>query len=206
MADFSNLPGLTAHERLSPAHRKPTAEYLQETTDYKTAAVLALVVPDNDGDANLLLIQRSSGGGDVHAGQISFPGGKCEEGEKVLETALRETLEEIGVESQLIRVHGPLSALYIPPSRFLVYPFIASVISKPAYVLNTDEVNAVLEIPLHHFFQKETIQTGEFGSARGYQVKAPYYLWESTRIWGATAMMISEVVMVLSSEKKEDFV
>lgn len=194
--DFSNLPGNLAHQQLAPAHRKPAADYLKETTDYKVAAVLAMIVPDQYEEACLVLIQRS-GGQDVHAGQISFPGGKCEPGETLMETAVRETLEEVGISGDKIKIHGALTTLYIPPSRFLVHPYLASLEVMPDYLINTEEVARVLEIPLRYFLQNDSIQTSQFGSARGYQISAPYYEWESLKIWGATAMMISEITALL---------
>lgn len=194
--DFSNLPGHTAHQRLAPDHRKPAMEYLRETNDYRTAAVLALVAPDDEGKACLVLIQRTGGSG-VHADQVSFPGGKQEAGEELVDTAIREAMEEIGVNPKEIQIFGPLSPLYIPPSKFLVYPFLATVASKQDYLISEQEVVRVLEIPIAHFLMTDNLKEGVFSSARGYHVHAPYYHWEELKIWGATAMMISEIADLL---------
>ncbi len=195
-SDFSDLPGDAAHQLLSPAHRKPASAYLKESTDYRLAAVLALIVPAEDDTAQLVLMERT-GGESVHASQVSFPGGKVEPGESLKDAALREAEEEIGIQRQQVDVITELSALFIPPSRFLVHPFLAAMHERPDYVISENEVRRVVEIPLAHFLRPDVLDSGLFGSARGYTVNAPFYKWEDLKIWGATAMMISEIIALI---------
>jgi 8-oxo-dGTP pyrophosphatase MutT (NUDIX family) len=187
------LPGEVAHARLSPPNRKPASTYLEYAKDYKVAAVMALIYPDAQNDPCILLMERTGGAG-VHAGQISFPGGKQEEGESLEQTALRETQEELGFDPSLIQVAGPLSPLYIPPSNFLVQPFLGFMNEMPSLKPNEAEVKGVIKAPLHQFFDESNMEVGEFFSSGGYKVRSPYFKVEHHRIWGATAMMLSEIV------------
>jgi 8-oxo-dGTP pyrophosphatase MutT (NUDIX family) len=194
----SDLPGIDAHRVMAPDHRKPASEYLKEVKSYKTGCVMALIFPSESGEAILVLMERTGVEGDVHAHQVSFPGGKHEEeDEGFLMTALREVYEEVGVPTADINVLGALSELYIPPSNFLVYPFVGYMEKRPEYSLSIDEVKNILEVPLSFFLEEENKKETTFSSARGYSVKAPYYDYSGIKIWGATAMMIAELVACL---------
>ena len=120
-----------------------------------------------------------------------------EEEETPEQTALRETEEEIGVDRSKIKLFGGLSPLFIPPSGFLVHPFVGTIEELPQYTTSPQEVKQVLQIPVQHFLDDDAVQHGVFGSARGYEVKAPFYQWGELKIWGATAMMISEISALL---------
>jgi 8-oxo-dGTP pyrophosphatase MutT (NUDIX family) len=191
----NGLPGEYAHKKLSPQHRLPASAYLEKETNYRIACVMALLFPDDEtGEARLILMERT-GGEDAHAGQISFPGGKIEPEDKSnLHTALRETREEIGVISESINILGALSSLYIPPSKFLVFPFLGVLKNIPEFTISEMEVSRIISPFLREFSNPENIKSGEFISARGYVVNAPYYEVEGVKIWGATAMMISELI------------
>jgi 8-oxo-dGTP pyrophosphatase MutT (NUDIX family) len=126
-----------------------------------------------------------------HAGQISFPGGRREDGESLQATALREAREEIGVEAENLMLLGELSHLYIPPSDFEVHPFVAWHHGRPRFVPQESEVAEILEVPLGHLLDPATRQE-ETWELHGYQVHVPFYMVESHKVWGATAMMISE--------------
>jgi 8-oxo-dGTP pyrophosphatase MutT (NUDIX family) len=196
----NDLPGIDAHRMMAPDHRKPASEYLKEVKSYKTGCVMALLFPSETGEATLVLMERTGVEGDVHAHQVSFPGGKVEEGDEgFLMTALREVHEEVGVSSAEINVLGALTELYIPPSNFLVYPFVGYVSKRPDYNLSVDEVKNILEVPLSFFLASENKKETTFSSARGYSVKAPYYDYSGIKIWGATAMMIAELVALIES-------
>jgi 8-oxo-dGTP pyrophosphatase MutT (NUDIX family) len=196
----NDLPGANAHRVMAPGHRKPASEYLKEVNSYKTGCVMALLFPSETGEATLVLMERTGAEGDVHSHQVSFPGGKVDEGDEgYLMTALREVHEEVGVSSAEINVLGALTELYIPPSNFLVFPFVGYVTQRPEYNLSVDEVKNILEVPLSFFLQQENRKEDTFSSARGYEVKAPYYDYSGVKIWGATAMMIAELVALIEN-------
>lgn len=187
------LPGDNAHQLLAPMHRKPATDYLKERSDYKVAAVMAAFVPLKEGDdAGIMLIERT-GGKDVHASQISFPGGKQEYGEELSFTAKREMEEEVGVDKESINLLFPLTPLFIPPSNFLVHPYLGYLHSLPPLKLSEAEVKRVHLFSVSEFLNPENVFEGTFGSARGYEVNAPFYKIGEVVIWGATAMMLSEI-------------
>lgn len=195
------LPGELAHIKLAPQHRKPASDYLSQVKNYKTGCVVSLIVKNNNKEWCLLLMERVSHEKDVHANQISFPGGKHEDGDaSYFETALRELQEELGVPPEVVNLISPLSELYIPPSNFLVKPFLCFSKEQLTYNPNKAEVRSFMEIPLSFFIDESNIIHGGFKSARGYDINAPFYEYNSHKIWGATAMMIAEIVDLLKEE------
>lgn len=194
----NDLPGVTAHAKMSPAHRRVNPEFLIPSASYKTAAVLALLFPDKeDGAPRIVLIERAHGL-DVHARQISFPGGKQEAQEELSETALRETFEEIGILSSQVQIIGPLTSLFIPPSNFKVFPFLGILDDDPVFKINPTEVNRVLTPFLTHFLKLENVTSASVSSSLG-SVNAPCYLVDEAMIWGATAMMMSEIIEIVKA-------
>lgn len=194
--DSVELPGISAHVRMAPVNRKITFPDADLSASARFAAVLALIVPGEQGDAAFVLIERT-GGNSVHASQFSFPGGKQEPDEELFMTALRETEEEIGVLKGQIELIAELTQLYIPPSNFLVTPYLGVVREKPEYRVNAQEVQAIYEIPVRELLMSSAVKEGVFNTSSGQQVTAPFYEWKSVRIWGATAMMISEVIELI---------
>lgn len=158
---------------------------------------MVLLVPGAaNPPAKVILMERTSGP-DVHAGQISFPGGKQEHDETLLDTALRETEEELGLRASAVTVIGPMTSLFIPASNFFVQPFLGFLPEVPEMAPSAAEVNRVLMPDLHLFSSGMEIQEGIFHSSKGFSVQAPYFRVEGVRIWGATAMMIAEMAALL---------
>jgi len=189
------LPGFRAQQHLAPVSRSSTTiEYLQQNPDFKTACVVLLIYPVNDLSM-LVLMERSDFGN--HGGQIALPGGKKEQEESYVNAALRETFEEIGVLITEQDVLTPLTEIYIPPSNFLVHPFVASLPVRPEFIINKTEVKRIIEIPLHAFNDKGVIRNGTFSNSRGIKTPAPFYAVSGIEIWGATAMIISEFSSML---------
>lgn len=167
--------------------------------DARPSAVLGLLFPKEE-ILNLLLIQRTSDGR-AHSGQISFPGGKQDHTDADLKaTALREMQEEVGIGSGSVDIIGALTPLYIPVSNFHVYPFLAYAPEQQAYNINKAEVASILEVPIHDLLHPErktmtdVISPAMPGTIRN--VKA-YRLTNDIIIWGATAMIISELETIL---------
>lgn len=127
-----------------------------------------------------------------HAGQISFPGGRREAGESLQTTAFREAFEEVGVLPTELALLGRLSSLYIPPSDYEVYPFVAWYKNgRPVFTPQEREVAEILEVPLSHLLDPAT-RLEEPWEIRGFQLNVPFYLVSGHKVWGATAMMLSE--------------
>lgn len=194
------LPGQGAHEKMAPMHRKSLSESELFNTGYRTAAVLALLVPDPiNSIPRIVLIERSEGPVS-HSGQISFPGGKREGDEDLLVTALREANEELGIQANQVSLLGGLTSLYIPPSNFLVHPFLGYMNEIPEFILSEAEVKRVLLLPLSSFLDQGNVSIEVFKSSNGSTVEAPTYRIDDVIIWGATAMMMAEISSLIRGE------
>jgi len=143
-----------------------------------------------NGRTHLVLTRRRDNL-NSHAGQISFPGGRREEGESLKTTAVREAQEELSVNPSALNHLGRLACLYIPPSDYEVHPFVAWHDGRPEFVPQVDEVAEILEVPLAHLVDPATYRE-EMWEIRGFQVEVPYFLVDGHKVWGATAMMLSE--------------
>jgi 8-oxo-dGTP pyrophosphatase MutT (NUDIX family) len=189
------LPGHSAQVLMAPGNRKSTLEYLQEFPSYKPSSVMAVLFPDKDA-TRMLLIERAERN-DLHSGQISFPGGRREmDDASLLDTAFREMYEEVGISPDKVKVLGQLSDLYIPVSNFLVHPFVAYSTGIPSVRINHDEVKQVL-LPEIDCFLSEMLLRDKFPGKSSGLIDAPYYSFGEHKIWGATAMVISELAYIL---------
>lgn len=191
------LPGWRAQNQFQPElsfgrHQGPAAH------DTRPAAVLVLLYPRQDS-WHLPLILRPAHMLD-HAGQVSLPGGVIEPGESSPQAALREYAEELGVESRDVQLLGPLSELYLFASGFHVTPWVGAVEDMPCWNPNPHEVQRVLEIPLAHLLDPASRETME-RQMRGIHYRAPCFAWQGERIWGATSMILSELLAVLAELK-----
>jgi len=191
------LPGHIAHQTALPPDRKASDIKALEGRETKKAAVLILI-ENNHNQAEVVFILRSTYNG-AHSGQISFPGGKREKSDAdYLETALRETEEEIGIDRAAIEVMGALSPIYIPPSNFLVYPFVAishNVLEKKA---EEKEVAGIYNIVLEQLFANDTLKDTNIDHSSGQVYKVPAFNIEGLKIWGATAMILAELKHVVA--------
>lgn len=188
------LPGPASQLKMAPMGRKmnPRPDTIQ-----KRGAVMAIFYPGKD-QAELLLTKRQSYQG-VHADQISFPGGKVELfDENELAAALRETMEEIGIVSDEIRVLGALSPLYIPVSNFLVQPFLGIMHQKPVFKLSQREVKEIVPFEFSNLYDEEVLSEKDISTGMGI-LKVPCYQIKEHFIWGATAMIMSEIADLLKS-------
>ena len=188
----NRLPGLTAQLKMAPITRLIELERERTVVEPRKSAVLILFYPDKR-NIKLILIKRAIDQ-TVHSGQISFPGGKFEKDDKHLkQTALRETEEEVGINPEQVSIIGALSKLYIPPSNFDVYPFIGFLQKKPQLNGN-HEVQHILEVDFDELRKPETCIEKAIFHRTGKEVMVPSYAIQNEIIWGATAMMLSELI------------
>ena len=187
-----NLPGFTAQQIMMPEFR----EHNFNISGLQPASVLFCLVK-RQSEYVFPLIRRSEHDKDVHSRQISLPGGKSEPEESLENTALREAEEEIGLIQNKIDIIGQLSPLPIPISGFLVYPFVATYNDLPDYRLQNTEVDEVFEVPIKHLidkrFQKEMTRSNG---------RIPYFQFNDKIVWGATAMILSEMAGILLERYK----
>lgn len=221
------LPGLAAQMRMAPNPRPGTERIFDPNLNCRRAGVLVLLYPGRseafhrdsdvrdiggfDGlacaptgsgrDASPLqiVLTRRTDSLDNHRGQISFPGGSFDPGEDAVCAALREAWEELGIDPAKLDVLGDLSPLYIPPSGFCIYPVVAHSPARPDFVPNTGEVAEVLEVPLAHLLDPAT-RGEEMWMIRGEDTWVPFYRVGHHKVWGATAMVLCELLSLLSQE------
>jgi 8-oxo-dGTP pyrophosphatase MutT (NUDIX family) len=194
-----NLPGEVAHNIMVPQGRLEITKKINfDEIKPKNAGVMMLFYP-KEGVTHLVLIVRNSYKG-VHSSQIAFPGGKYEKEDINLEqTALRETHEEIGVHSDKIQVLKAFTNLYIPPSNFMVYPFLGICMEELSFYPDPTEVADIIELPLTVFLSDSIIINTEMTTSYAKSIAVPAFKIEEHIVWGATAMMLSELKIVLNS-------
>lgn len=187
------LPATSAHLKMAPVERIEMLKELNiESKNPKKAAVLMLLYPKFE-EVHLVLIIRTTYPG-VHSSQIAFPGGKVEENDISLAmTALRETQEEIGVDSTKIDIVKPFSEVYIPPSNFLVFPFLGISQSELIFSIQEDEVAGIIELSLKDFLDDNNIVMRKLTTSYANEIDVPAFLVKEHIVWGATAMMMNEL-------------
>ncbi|MCF7811950.1 CoA pyrophosphatase [bacterium] len=178
------LPGSPAQNIMSPEGRN-----LLHFTHKFSAAVMIALYRENE-QWRFPLIKRAEDDF-AHSGQIGLPGGKMEPGETIIETALRETEEEIGIKPEFIKVIGQLTELQIPVSSFLVHPVVGVMNCKPEWILECKEVDEVFTVSLDDVCNPDLVKSEMRRFKRG-PVKVPYFRLYGHKVWGATAMILSE--------------
>ncbi len=179
---------LAAQRRMAP-YPRPLRRSSRRPGDARRASVLILLFPAENG-LSFVLTRRSTNPHDVHSGQISLPGGSQEPGETAVQTALREAQEEIGFAGP-VQVLGELACLYIPPSDFEVRPVVAYAAQHPRWVVDVVEVAEVLECPVIWLLD-DAAKVTEDWTIQGQTVRVPWYRVQGHKVWGATAIILSE--------------
>lgn len=192
------LPGDGAHREVMSYIRETARDVRLQRTDYREGAVLMLLYPHHDELHTCLIVRPDYDG--VHSGQMAFPGGKREEEDHDLSmTALREAFEEVGIQPEAVEVVGSLSEIYIPPSNYLVRPFLGVSAYRPDFVLDPREVAGIVEVPLYHFMDESAIQERSVRVRQGVELVVPAFDVQGNTVWGATAMMLAEFRAVMKS-------
>lgn len=192
------LPGEMAQFKMSPPYRESLLKMNEQVIKKsKKAAVMALFYPNINNETHVVLIKRKSYKG-VHSAQFAFPGGKAEISDMTLmDTALRETEEEIGVPKHSVKVVKALTELYIPPSNFTVFPYVGTTVNTPTFIKQDSEVEAIVEVSLQHFLNDAVVSTTTVQTSYNIEVEVPAFYLNGNVVWGATAMMLSEIKELL---------
>ena len=191
----SILPGLEAQLTMAPITRREELNRMKQPGKPKDSAVLVLFYPTNN-NPKLVLMKRPEDN-TVHSGQISFPGGRVEEeDESYVDTALREAQEELNIDPKYVTIVGALSKLHIPPSNYDVYPIVAYAKERPDFKGN-DEVDKILEVELSQLLDPKTKTSKTIFHRLGKLVDVPCYYIQGEIIWGATAMMLGELLAIV---------
>jgi len=196
------LPGLEAHLVMAPKPRvgwRPAAI----PDDARAAAALVLLYPGNDGSSAVVLTVRAP---DLvhHGGQVSLPGGAVEPGESIEGAALRESAEEVGLDGREVAVLGRLSPLHIPVSGFVLHPVVGTLAAPPAFHPDPREVARLVCAPLAQLCDPRTVRVRvRLHEGREYEV--PYFAIDGEQVWGATAMVLGELVWIFTKRGHSPF-
>ncbi|WP_340106066.1 NUDIX hydrolase [Rhodohalobacter sp. 8-1] len=188
-----SLPGKNAHNRMLPEPAGDSPEIPQDSIDSSghPSGVLVPIFPDDSGDPSVILTLRT----DTirHAGQISFPGGRSDSGETIIETALRETREEIGISESKIEVAGTLSPFYLYRTHNRITPVVGVLEEEPDMRRHEAEVAEIITVKLDVLLSQNYLKREKWELAQStYWV--PYWNFHRVPLWGATAMMMSELL------------
>lgn len=191
------LPAIDAHLLLAPPERADLMRNLDMSKfSPRKAAVMILLYPRNQ-QTNLALILRNEYKG-VHSSQIAFPGGKVEISDSSLEAAaLRETHEEIGIAPSQINVVRPFTEIFIPPSNFMVHPFLGYSDDELIFHPDSAEVAGMIEFPLQNLLESDTLVNAMMATSYSENISVPAFKIGDHLVWGATAMIMSELSEVL---------
>ena len=192
---LKGLPGIDTQWQMASSDRFVKNFPRTPGNDARIAAVLILFYPV-DGSIHTVLMQRPDYDG-VHGGQISFPGGKKEPGDKdVIQTALREANEETGIDPEKVSIIGSLTPLFIPVSNMIVTPVTAWMDKKPLFNWQSDEVVFLIDADLKRLLDPSIVKTKPF-YIRGEMLDVKYFDYEDHTIWGATAMILHELLIII---------
>lgn len=191
----AGLPGEHAQYRMASMARPRMKEALSMAAQQRQSAVLLYLFPQQ-GDWRIVLMKRPDYDG-THSGQMSIPGGCLEPGESHRQAALREFEEETGIGVGSHQLLGSLSKLFIPPSNFLVKPFVAYGTDRPCFDPDPVEVEQIIELAVSTLMSDVTVKRGKACLSSGVWVETPYFDVEGHMVWGATAMILSEFKEIL---------
>lgn len=198
VSKLSEIPlgGLEAQFELAPKFRQKYTQEFIEARNAKKAAVLALFYPNINGETCFLLTLRANYNG-VHASQISFPGGKFDNSDDSLEnTALREAHEEVGIYPYDVIIFKQMTDVFIPPSNFMVTPFLGLLDYTPILTKN-EEVEENIEVSLQDLLDESAFTSTTVTTSYAQNIPVPCFNLSNFMVWGATAMMLNEIKVLL---------
>lgn len=193
------LPGIVAQFEMAHAAREKLLPNSADMGTYRPSAVLIVVYPNEMREPVFLLIERVKYNGH-HSGQIALPGGKSDLSDIDLEaTAMREFFEETG-SNATPEIIGKLTPIYIPVSKFIVHPFVAVLKSRPEFMISEREVKQLIEWPLKEFLSTLTIKQTIVEPMPGFRINTPYFDVNGKILWGATAMIMNELKVIINAK------
>ena len=190
------LPGTKSHLNLAP-HPRHGWRPGYVPSEARTAAGLVLLYPSSNTPYILLTVRAVDL--EKHPGQVSFPGGSIKDTETIPQAALREASEETGLCPEEVRVLGFLSSLHVAVSDFALHPVVGISDTRPTFNVQTNEVGRILEVPLSDLLNPNMLRRGEFWH-RHEQIRVPYFELCEERVWGATAMILAELIEMIGRD------
>ena len=202
----SQLPGESAHIPMLPVGRKVSSEVRKNAIKPRISAVALHIVIEETNDISIIFIERAEYGG-THSGQIAFPGGKVEANDiDLLHTARRESEEEVGISISEGKFIGKLTPVYIPVSNYDVYPFVILHEKFPVLSIDEREVNSFIIASLHSLAKPDAIHYKELAILKDNKLaKVPGFYIEDKWLWGASALIINELVAVYKITRGQEF-
>ena len=188
------LPGLQAQLRFMPTPPRTGWKPGEFPSDARIAAGLLLLYPGEHGPSIALTVRAS--GLRRHPGQISLPGGATDPGETLVQAALREAHEEIGVDPAAVRILGELTPVHVLVSGFTLHPIVGITHHRPTFAPAAREVEAVLEVSVADLQDASRIRHGT-RTREGMAIEYPYFDLLGHQVWGATAMILGEFICLL---------
>jgi 8-oxo-dGTP pyrophosphatase MutT (NUDIX family) len=191
------LPGWDAQKEMSPPARKSIDDYKALINQQTKKSAVSLILTEQNNEKQFVLIKKTGNSG-RHSGQFGLPGGKVENTDSTLwHTAVRETEEEVGIKLTENNLLGNLSEMFIPPTNYLVYPYISYLNKIKEIKLQQEEIEEIYFIPIEQLLDDKIVIEMEFYSSYSNTVICPCYNFNGLNVWGATAMMLSEFKSVL---------
>jgi 8-oxo-dGTP pyrophosphatase MutT (NUDIX family) len=183
-----DLPGEESHQKMRVIYDQSIELPFSKKNSTQAAILILLYLADNE---IYFFLTKRTDELKHHKGQISLPGGTQEGNEKLIDTALRETQEEIGINKTSISIIGTITPLFVPVTGFMIYPFIGYSLNKLDPKPDPVEVATIFSVNISDLLNKEN-RTTEQRNIRGYDVQVPYFKLNDYQVWGATSMILSE--------------
>ena len=184
----NDLPGEESHQKMRVIYDQSIELPFSKINSIPAAVLILLYLADNE---IYFFLTKRTDELKHHKGQISLPGGTQEGNEKLIDTALRETQEEIGINKTSISIIGTITPLFVPVTGFMIYPFIGYSLNKLDPKPDPVEVATIFSVNISDLLNKEN-RTTEKRNIRGYDVQVPYFKLNDYQVWGATSMILSE--------------